>query len=52
MEITYTCENKSCTYVSKEPFSMKLKMDEKNIADIFCPHYKKSLLKKNESEAG
>jgi len=56
MEITYICENKSCTHVDKEPFSMKLKMDavmdEKNIADMFCPHCKRSLNKENKSEAG
>ncbi len=56
MELTYICENKSCTHVDTEPFSMKLKMDavmdEKNIADIFCPHCKRPLNKENESEAG
>lgn len=47
MEITYTCNNRQCLEVLKTTYVYTLNlekiMDEKNIAQMFCPHCKSKL---------
>jgi hypothetical protein len=47
MEIKYYCHNCQCTEVLKKTYILTLKlesvMDEKNIAQMFCPHCKSEL---------
>lgn len=47
MEIKYYCDNCQCHEVLKNPYVLTLKletiMDEKNIAQMFCPHCKSEL---------
>lgn len=50
MELRFFCKNEKCTYSEPEPFEIKLNMDavmdEKNIADLFCPHCEEPLTRK------
>ena len=54
MEIKYFCENKKCKIGDQKPFVKVLEMDaimdEKNVADLFCPHCKQPLQKKETAE--
>lgn len=47
MDIKYYCRNKKCDNLQKKPYILKLDkelvMDEKNIAQMFCPHCKTEL---------
>lgn len=47
MEIKYYCQNKKCKTVEKNSHVLTLKlddvMDEKNLAQMFCPHCKTEL---------
>ncbi len=49
MEITYFCKNEQCQNPDIEPFMKKLNfeavMDDKNIAVMFCPYCKQSLVR-------
>ncbi|MCP4718978.1 MAG: hypothetical protein GY860_05930 [Desulfobacteraceae bacterium] len=47
MEISYYCQNRQCQIIQKKSYVLKLKlddvMDEKNIAQMYCPHCKTEL---------
>lgn len=47
MEIEYYCQNEKCKVARKKSYVLKLRlddvMDEKNIAQMFCPHCKAEL---------
>lgn len=47
MEVKYYCNNCKCHEMLKRPYVLSLKletiMDEKNIAQMFCPHCKSEL---------
>ncbi len=47
MEIKYTCINPECKPDGDDPFVLTLNldnvMDEKNIAQMYCPHCKSEL---------
>jgi hypothetical protein len=47
MEILYYCQNRQCKIVQKDSSVLTLKlddvMDEKNIAQMYCPHCKTEL---------
>jgi hypothetical protein len=47
MEMKYYCQNNQCMTDQKEAYVLTLKlddvMDEKNIAQMFCPHCKTQL---------
>jgi hypothetical protein len=47
MEILYYCHNKACQKVKKDSVVLTVKldyvMDEKNLAQMYCPHCKTEL---------
>ena len=47
MEIKYYCHNRQCSDLQKKTYALKLDkeliMDEKNIAQMFCPYCKTEL---------
>lgn len=49
MDIKYYCQNSQCKTVQKKTYVLKLNlddvMDEKNIAQMYCPHCKTELKK-------
>ena len=54
MEIKYYCKNDQCIKKLEKPYVLTIKldtvMDEKNIAQMFCPHCKTEL-QQNNSES-
>lgn len=51
MEIRYYCQNKECQVVKKSSHVLTLNiddvMDEKNLAQMYCPHCKTELKTEN-----
>ncbi len=49
MDILYYCQNKQCQNAQETPYVLTLKlddvMDEKNMAQMYCPHCKTELKK-------
>jgi hypothetical protein len=49
MDIKYYCQNSQCKTAQKKTYVLKLNlddvMDEKNIAQMYCPHCKTELKK-------
>lgn len=48
MNVIFRCDNADCDGVGSEPFALKIKseawMDAHNIATIFCPNCKSTLV--------